>query len=363
MMIIRPVRQQDLPAIRQLASKTGVGVTSLPPDEAHLQARIQRVLATWADEAAPAEQGYLFVLEDSQTRQVVGISGLEAAVGLSDPWYNYRLGTLVHASRDLAIYNQMPTLFLSNDHTGYSELCTLFLDPDYRHSKNGQLLSKCRFLFMAAFRERFAAKVIAEMRGYSDEDGKSPFWEGLGRHFFAIDFAEADRLTGLGQKAFIAELMPKHPLYVDFLPAETQAILGQVHPQTAPARAILESEGLKYEGYVDIFDAGPTLEAYVADIRAVRDSAVHPVQLGEPDQSGPLYLLANDRFTEFRALLSQVDFADEALILDPATAAALEIGPGDQVRAVPLFAPRSAPHATAHASQLTAAQARQSVAH
>ena len=103
------------------------------------------MLATWADEATPAEQGYLFVLEDSQTRQVVGISGLEAAVGLSDPWYNYRLGTLVHASRDLDIYNQMPTLFLSNDHTGYSELCTLFLDPDYRHSKNGQLLSKCRF--------------------------------------------------------------------------------------------------------------------------------------------------------------------------------------------------------------------------
>lgn len=338
MMLIRPVRRDDLAAITRLAAKTGVGVTSLPLNEERLLARIERMLASWDETAPLAEQGYLFVLEESEQQQVVGISGLEAAVGLAEPWYNYRVGTLVHASKELSVYSQMPTLFLSNDHTGYSELCTLFLDPEFRHSKNGQLLSKARFLFMAAFRERFADKVIAEMRGYSDSDGCSPFWEGLGRQFFAIDFSEADYLTGIGQKSFIAELMPKHPLYVDFLTPETRAVIGQVHPQTAPARAILESEGLRYEGYVDIFDGGPTLESYVSEIRAVRDSRVLPVRLGMPSTEGPLYLLSNDRFTQFRALLAHISLSDDAVVLSAETAAALHVTAADTVRFVPLFA-------------------------
>ena len=338
MMLIRPVRRDDLAAITRLAAKTGVGVTSLPLNEERLLARIERMLASWDETAPLAEQGYLFVLEESEQQQVVGISGLEAAVGLAEPWYNYRVGTLVHASRELSVYSQMPTLFLSNDHTGYSELCTLFLDPEFRHSKNGQLLSKARFLFMAAFRERFADKVIAEMRGYSDSDGCSPFWEGLGRQFFAIDFSEADYLTGIGQKSFIAELMPKHPLYVDFLTPETRAVIGQVHPQTAPARAILESEGLRYEGYVDIFDGGPTLESYVSEIRAVRDSRVLPVRIGTPVAEGPLYLLSNDRFTQFRALLAHISLSDDAVVLSAETAAALHVTAADTVRFVPLFA-------------------------
>lgn len=338
MMFMRPVRRDDLAAITQLAAKTGVGVTSLPLNEERLLARIDRAIATWEEKLPLAEQGYLFVLEDSEQQRVVGISAIEAAVGLNDPWYNYRVGTLVHASKELNVYSQMPTLFLSNDHTGYSELCTLFLDPDYRHSKNGQLLSRCRFLFMAAFRERFAAKVIAEMRGFSDEQGRSPFWEGLGRHFFAIDFSDADYLTGVGQKSFIAELMPKHPLYVDFLTEETRAVIGKVHPHTAPARAILENEGLKYEGYVDIFDGGPTLEAYVAEIRAIRDSRVLPIRLGEPEGSGPVYLLSNDRFQGFRSLLASASLHEKHIVVTAQVAQALQLAAGDTLRAVPLFA-------------------------
>ena len=206
-------------------------------------------------------------------------------------------------------------------------------------ARPGQLLSKARFLFMAAFQERFADKLIAEMRGFSDEAGRSPFWESLGRHFFSIDFSEADYLTGIGQKSFIAELMPKHPLYVDFLSPEARESIGQVHPHTAPARAILESEGMKYEGYVDIFDAGPTLEAYVSELRAVKQSRVWPVVID--DQATPTnettYLLANDKFRDYRALLAQVSFTDTAICLPSAIAAALGVTAGDTIRAVTLF--------------------------
>ena len=103
---------------------------------------------------------------------------------------------------------------ISNDHTGCSELCTLFLDPDFRKNQNGKFLSKIRFLFMAAFQDCFKNTLIAEMRGYSDENGRSPFWDALGHHFFDMDFATADYLSGIGQKVFIAELMPRFPVYM-----------------------------------------------------------------------------------------------------------------------------------------------------
>lgn len=108
--------------------------------------------------------------------------------------------------KELNVYNALPTLFLSNDHTGSSELCTLFLDPDWRKEGNGYLLSKSRFMFMAAFRDKFNDKVVAEMRGVIDEHGYSPFWQSLGKRFFSMDFSRADFLCGTGQ-TFIAELM------------------------------------------------------------------------------------------------------------------------------------------------------------
>ncbi len=184
MRVIRPVEHADIAALMQLAGKTGGGLTSLPANEATLAARIERALKTWSGELPKGEQGYVFVLEDSETGEVGGICAIEVAVGLNDPRYNYRVGTLVHASKELNVYNALPTLFLSNDHTGSSELCTLFLDPEWRKEGNGYLLSKSRFMFMAAFRDKFNEKVVAEMRGVIDEHGYSPFWQSLGKRFF-----------------------------------------------------------------------------------------------------------------------------------------------------------------------------------
>lgn len=188
MRVIRPVEHADIAALMQLAGKTGGGLTSLPANEATLAARIERAQKTWSGELPKGEQGYVFVLEDSETGEVGGICAIEVAVGLNDPWYNYRVGTLVHASKELNVYNALPTLFLSNDHTGSSELCTLFLDPEWRKEGNGYLLSKSRFMFMAAFRDKFNEKVVAEMRGVIDEHGYSPFWQSLGKRFFFYGF-------------------------------------------------------------------------------------------------------------------------------------------------------------------------------
>lgn len=340
MMFIRPVEKRDKQDLLQLASKTGSGFTSLPHDESYIKERIERMVATWQGEAPLCDQGYLFVLEDSECKKVVGVSAVEVAVGLNNPFYDFHIGTQVHASKELGIYRQMKKLSLSNDHTGHSELCTLFLDPDYRKNKNGQLLSKSRFLFMAAFKEKFSEKLIAEMRGVSDAQGNSPFWDGLGKHFFNLDFEEVDYQTGIGNKSFIAELMPKHAFYVDFLSEQAQKVIGEVHPSTAPARRILEAEGMRYEGYVDIFDAGPTLEAYTQDLRVVRKSQLYQVRIS--DQSQPiageeLLLIGNEKYQTFRTIMGNSALDAEYIYLNQEQADALSVINGDQVRVVSLF--------------------------
>ena len=342
MFYVRPIARDDLPAVFALSERTGTGLTTLPANRERLRQRIERSLRSFALDVELAEACYVFVLADSVTGGVAGICGIEAAVGLAEPWYNYRVGTLVHASRALNVYTAAPTLFLANDHTGATELCSLFLDQAYRHGRNGALLSKSRFLFVAEFQQRFAPKIIAELRGPLDPSGRSPFWEGLGRHFFAMEYSAADYLTGIGERAFIAELMPRHPVYANLLPTSARAAIGEVHEDTRAARALLEQEGFRFEGYVDIFDGGPTVECFRDNVHAIRQSVVLPVAIEEADPvpdsltQQVAWLVSNRQFERYRAIVVMAPSRLSHFPLLPYAAAELGVREGDAVRAVPL---------------------------
>src|SRR6266545_3632410 len=114
MFFVRPIARDDLPAVFTLTERTGAGLTSLPADRDRLGERIDRSIASFAGSATRADECYVFVLVDSTDARVVGICAIEAAVGLKEPWYNYHVGTLVHASRALDVYTVAPTLFLAN---------------------------------------------------------------------------------------------------------------------------------------------------------------------------------------------------------------------------------------------------------
>ncbi|HCT6467150.1 TPA: arginine N-succinyltransferase [Klebsiella pneumoniae] len=332
-MLFRPVRENDLDDIIRLASRAGVGMTSLPNDPVRLAARIQRSVETFDGKLSRGQQGFLFVLEDTHVGRVVGVSAIEVAVGLDEPFYNFRLQRTVRASKELGVYKNQELLNLSYDHTGHSELCTLFLDPEYQKNRNGLFLSKARFLFIAAFRELFSPHLFAELRGRSDEQGNSPFWDALGHHFFDIPFADADRLTGTGMKTFIAELMPAYPIYVSLLPENARAVIGEVHANTSPARAILEKEGFSWRGSVDIFDAGPVLEAETDAIRAVSESQFIPALQLKASESSPL-IVANNQFAQFRAVLLSPEDQPE---LNQSMLDALAVNDSERVHAVTLY--------------------------
>jgi len=336
-MIVRPVRSADLPALIKLARSTGTGLTSLPANEQRLEQRLGWAEKSFRGNVERGDADYLFVMEDDNG-EVVGISAIAGAVGMREPWYNYRVGLTVSASRELNIYREIPTLFLANDLTGNSELCSLFLRSDQRDGFKGRLLAKARLLFIAEFSELFGQKVIADMRGISDSDGRSPFWESLGRHFFKMEFSQADYLTGVGNKAFIAELMPKFPLYTCFLSEAARSVIGRVHADTEPALSMLRSEGFRYQGYVDIFDAGPAVECETAKIRAVHDSQALILAVGTPGEDATPFIIHNRKREECRITAAPARFASGTLVVDQMTARRLRLSAGDQVRAVPLSA-------------------------
>jgi arginine N-succinyltransferase len=338
MLVIRSIQSTDLDALLDMAGQVGSGMTTLKPDRKMLGDRVAIAVASFNETIAPEKRDYMFVLEDTSEGRVAGICAIKSAVGLTEPFYNYRIGTLVHSSRELDVFSRMDTLYLSNDLTGATELCSLFLHPDYRSGNNGKWLSKSRFLFIAQFKALFTEKIIAEMRGFQAEDGSSPFYEGLGRHFFKMDFDHVDDLTALGKKSFIAELMPRQPLYVAYLPDDAQAVIGKVHKSTLPARKLLEQEGMHFEGYVDIFDAGPVLQGRVGELRAVRDSVQAVAVEGVHDEEAVPVLVSNTVLGDFRMIVARSMPGAAQVALTSAEMALLRVQAGDAVRTLSLNA-------------------------
>lgn len=337
MFVIRPIQQKDFPELLKIAEESGHGFTSLPVNEELLRNKIARAEEAFSSEETEqlAELGYLFVMEDTETGSIMGTSGVESAVGLTDAFYHYHLGTVIHNSRELNVYNTAEILTLNNDYTGTSELCTLFLREPYRSGYTGRVLSKFRFLFLAQNRKRFANTVIAEMRGVSNEDGESPFWHWLEEHFFSMDFPTADYLTGIGQKVFIAELMPKYPVYVKLLSKDAQEVIGKVHDKTTPALKLLQSEGFSWNGYVDIFDAGPTVEANVDQIRTIRHSDLYKVEIVEQMQGEKVVIMTNTEVKNFRATGVKATLNEETKVVEISKQVAqlLMVEQGGEVRA------------------------------
>lgn len=332
MNLIRPIEPRDFPALVRFAHESGHGFTSLPKHDAQLQSKIDRAEVAFHDGPnAKGGAGFLFVMEDADSGEVLGTSGIEARVGIEDALYHYHLSRVVHSSRELDIHNTVDVLTLCNDYSNATEICTLFLTGAARARHNGYLLSRFRFLFMAQRPQLFADTVIAEMRGRSDSEGRSPFWGWLQKHFFSMDLADAVHRVGMGQKSFIAELMPRYPVYVSLLDDDAQATIGQVHDDTAPALKLLQREGFGWRGYIDPFDAGPTVEAQRDAIATAARSCELRVQV-VARVSGPTSLITNTRQAAFRAVLMPAQQGDNILNIDDATARALDVCSGDPVR-------------------------------
>ncbi len=334
---IRPARDSDRDALLELAQLTGGGFTNLPADAGSLAERLAWSDASFARvEEAPKNELYILLLEQAGTGRIGGCGMVFSKIGVEWPFYSYKLGTLSQSSKELGRTFAMPFLSLTTDHDGASEVGGLFLRPDLRTGGLGRLLARSRYLFIAQHRARFGDKLLAELRGVLDEAGNSPFWDALGAKFFGMDFPEADAFNAINGNQFIADLMPRHPIYTALLPQTAQAVIGQPHPKGRAALAMLEAEGFSFDNYVDIFDGGPTVTARTDQVRSVRDAVAARVTelAAETDERFTRALLAHGRLTDFRSWIGHVASAPGGIILPENEAHAMGITPGDELRHV-----------------------------
>lgn len=269
--VIRPVGESDLDALFKLARLSGVGITTLPHDRDLLEDRVLRSCEAsrkLTDE--PGGEEYLFVAEDTRTDRLVGTAGIVSRVGGFKPFYAFRRRQEKHESEQLGKTNSVEYLTVLKEHDGPCELNSLFVHPDYRNTGLGTILSRSRFVYVAEHKNRFDDTIIAELRGKGSDDGPPPFWDGVARHFFPMDFSEADSLT-LRDKSFIDDMVPEHPIYLPLLPDPTREAVGGIHELTKPAAEILYNEGFEPTDLVDVFDAGMILSASRSDVRTIRN--------------------------------------------------------------------------------------------
>lgn len=335
MVVIRPVTPLDVEGLLELASLAGVGLTTLPKDRELLAKRIRRSVDSFKIVTdRPGGESYLLVMEDLESKRVIGACGITSKVGGFQPFYAYKIDSVRFESEFIGVKKDVPILRLDEEHDGPCEIGSLFLHPEFRRNGNGRMLQLVRFLFMAEHPHRFESTVVSEIRGMLDDKGCSPFWDALGTHFFDIDFAEADRLSVVNKK-FIAELMPRHPIYIPLLPPEAQAVIGKPHRDSERAVTNLETEGFTFANMVDIFDAGPVLSCERDEIRTVRNSRRHRIAgIADQPSDSPRYMIGTTA-EHFRACMAPLDvLADNEVRISRDVAAALECSVGDSVRVV-----------------------------
>lgn len=332
---LRAARVSDLEALYEMAKLTGGGFTNLPPDRKSLKGKLERAEAAFArEDATLGDELFVLVLENARTGPVRGTCQLMTKVGQRWPFYSYRLNTLTQYSQELDRTVRAELLSLVTDLEGSSEVGGLFLHPNERAGGLGLLLARSRYMFIAMHRARFADRILAELRGIIDERGGSPFWDGVAGRFFGMNFQEADYFNAINGNQFIADLMPKHPVYIAMLGEDARSVIGVPHPSGRAAMRMLENEGFRHDGYVDIFDGGPTMVARTDSVTSVRDCVAARVT-GMSAKEGERAILATGQLGTFRACFgARVLDEQGGIAIDSASADLLGVSEGDEVWSV-----------------------------
>jgi arginine N-succinyltransferase len=285
MFFLRESQLGDLDTLLKLARM--VHFINLPADRDILSEKIDRSRACFlaaatgeAPEVGSAADGsavkgsplYMFSLVDSESGTCHGTSMIIARMGSpGNPNLSFEVSTKHFFSKDLGQGTSHLVLRLHLDETGPSEIGGLILAPSMRrHAERlGKQLSLVRFNFMGMRPDLVSERVIAELMPPLTADGRSVFWEALGRRFINLSYIEADMFCQHSRE-FMVNLLPREEIYATLLPPEARQVIGQVGPDTKPARKMLEDIGFEFKNKVDPFDGGPHIEARVKDISLVR---------------------------------------------------------------------------------------------
>jgi len=252
--LFRPATADDISAITRITSKADSGLTTVPKSKKTVTEYVTESLDFLAGEEGANR--LLFVAEEDS--KILGISGVIPRLGVDRPFYSFKRSRHARKASQQDLSVRYDTLQLTTDFDDYTELASIFLAPDARGTGVGRLLSLGRLGFIHANRDRFEDRLMADIRGWVDKKGDSPFWKHLTSKFIQTEFDIADRLSS-GDAAFIVELLPALPILLNLLPESVMEAAGKPHDLSAGAMGMLMSAGFEDTDLCDIFDGGPAI--------------------------------------------------------------------------------------------------------
>jgi arginine N-succinyltransferase len=206
------------------------------------------------------------------------------------------------------------------DTDGPTEIGGLLIDKVYRRrpEKLGKQISLSRFLYMALQPQRFEDRVLCELTPPLTDEGRSEFWESLGRRFTGLPYQEADLLSQ-SHREFIRSLFPEDDIYLCLLDAKARAVLGRVGEQTKPAQHLLEGIGFEYLDEVDPFDGGPHFGCALKDVRVIKEGRrCRVAEFSDASyKTKSLIGFAPPDGSDFKAILVYCDLRKDEIALPP----------------------------------------------
>lgn len=268
---IRSARTEDQKQLFELARQ--FTLLNLPADKNVIAKKIEKSMASFSGSLPIEDSEYLFVLEDASDGFIAGSSQIVGKKGSEKrPAFSFKVLKSERFSKDLGIGFIHQTLRLKVETDGCAEVGGLVLDRGHRRlpEKLGKLLSLIRFLYVAIDRSRFQVNIHAEMAPPLTEEGRSEFWEALGRRFTGMPYVEADALSQRN-KRFIQDLFPEEDIYLALLDSKARLVMGRVAEETQAAEYMLKKIGFQSTDEVDPFDGGPHLRVAIDDIPLVKN--------------------------------------------------------------------------------------------
>ena len=371
MFIIRQSKLDDVATLLRLAKM--VYFINLPPNEQIIGGKIEQSAISFGRAAGKAKQPknqtsrksasasqyegsdlFMFSMFDTDTGTVVGTSQIRAHQGgPGNPNWAMKITERTFRSEPLSYSSTHKVGKLFGDESGPSEIGGLIIQPSYRGNpqRPGRFLSFVRFHFIGLYRKYFADRILAEMMAPVSTEGENSFWDNFGRKFIPVKYAEADRFCQHNRR-FIPELLPREEIYFSLFSLEVQNMVGEVAPETVPARRLLESMGFKYRGMIDPFDGGPHLDAQTDQIDLVKKTRTLPLiapHSGRLGSHGIVSVLTKE--AEFRAVETQFSVEKGGIRLSEEVMVALDVAPGATIGFTPVAPVDDAAHHSAPAAK------------
>ncbi|MBM65951.1 MAG: arginine N-succinyltransferase [Myxococcales bacterium] len=328
MYLLRQATSSDLEALVRLAKL--LDTINLPADPDAMDRLLAESHEAFEGASQP-DQAMFFVLEDPKG-EVCGCSNIIAHHGSPEAPHTYfDVIEEDRYSRDLERLFSHLVLRLGTSFHPRTEIGGLILEPSHRGKGMASLLSRARFQYIAAYRERFCERILAELLPPFDDDGSSPLWKALGRRFTGLDYREADRLS-INQKEFIEDLFPRGDIYVSLFDEETHRVIGTVGDETKGVEVMLRREGFRYQRRIDPFDGGPHYGAPTDRVRSVRlTRSCRAIARASGGRSALVAALE-----PFRSVRSQVELTGLQVCVPPDALARLQASEGQDLLVTPL---------------------------